>query len=178
MDMRKIIPVLVIVFVAELALGNLLDNPGFEWELGPENWSVRWGNVGVESWNNPPEGHFAAYIKGKWGGGAENGGVIQVLPITPGLTYVLKVRLYVDNGWTANRKELKLEFFDDDGILVRSFADDLKELKEGKWVVISLQGNAPADASRAQVVLEAEGVGDEGVLGADAFELIEIVNQR
>ena len=168
----------IMVCAAAVAVANVLENSGFEADVGEEDWSTRWGNFGIESWNNPPVGHLAAFIKGKWGGGALNGGCIQSVPVTAGIEYELKGRFYLDNGWTAETKALKLEFFDQDGVLVRTYADDLTELKDKQWVEIVLRGKAPDDAVRAQVVLEAAGIGEDGVLGADAIELMELSAKR
>lgn len=178
--MKKVLmAVVVAAFGAYGAQGvNLLANPGFEESVGADNWSTRWGTFGVETWNVPPEGTSAAYIKGAWGGGEDKGGCIQALPVTPDVEYFVKASFYTDNGWTAAAKAFKLEFFDEAGQLLKAFTDDLQGLKDGQWMERSLRALAPGNAVLAQVVIEASGIGGEGVLGVDNVTLEEFPKSR
>lgn len=176
----KVLLALVIMAVTVSAAWavNLLANPGFEESVGADNWSTHWGTFGVETWNVPPEGTSAAYIKGAWGGGEDKGGCIQALPVTPDVEYFVKASFYTDNGWTAAVKAFKLEFFDEAGQMLKAFTDDLQGLKDGQWTERSLRAIAPEKAVLAQVVIEASGIGGEGVLGVDNVTLEEFPKSR
>lgn len=156
----------LLVVCARLAQGNLLVNPGFESTLDADNWGTAWGTFSREPWNHPPEGAYAGYIKGGWGGG-DNGGVIQSVPAIPGVKYRLSGRFYCDNGWTAASKALKIEFFDEGGHLLDSRVSDLSRLKDGNWIEEGIAATAPAGTVRLQVVVEASGIGPDGTLGVD-----------
>jgi len=149
---------------------NLLENPGFEWETGERDWSIQWGNACREAWNDPPEGGHAMYIGGSWRG-QDNGGLIQAVPVEGGKQYLLKGLFYCDNNWKARDKMLKLEFLDSAGEVLKTYTDDLKGLKNERWVKRDIAGKAPENAVRAQVVVEASGVAADGVLGIDDLVL-------
>ncbi|MBN1268180.1 MAG: hypothetical protein JXB04_01210 [Kiritimatiellae bacterium] len=157
----------VLVMTVAAQAMNLVLNPGFESEPGPGDWSVVWGSFSREDWNRPPEGDYAGYIRGNWGGDTESGGAIQRVQVEPGKVYVLRARFYTDNGWAATSRAMKLEFFDGDGALIETYSDDLSVLREGRWMEKSITGWAPEGTALAQIVFEANGLGDKGVLGID-----------
>jgi len=152
---------------------NLLKNPGFEDELGSDNWAPAWGTFVRETWNTPPEGSYAAYLRGSWCGTGDGGGVIQSVPAVPQTMYNVSASFYLDNGFTAASKVLKLEFFDDSGKVLTAFTNSLTGLKDGKWTEESISAESPDGAKRVQVVFEAIGVGADGTIGADNFVLEE-----
>jgi len=172
MNIRVWIAVLLMSFGAG-ARANLLGNAGFEDEIGDDNWTTTWGSFLRETWNNPPEGGYAAYLRGSWSGN-DNGGFIQSAPAVPGTRYQLSALFYFDNNWTASSKFMKLEFFDDAGQLIDSTSSSLDTLKEGKWVRDAVTATAPEGTTRIQVVFEAEGVGADGALGVDQVELLPV----
>jgi hypothetical protein len=171
----------MLIAIAAVVLGvcvvsdaqNLLKNPGFEEELGPDNWAPAWGTFSRETWNTPPEGTSAAYLRGTWCGAGDGGGVIQSVPAAPGSVYAVSASFYVDNGFTAASEVLKLEFFDSSDKVIEAFTNSLTDLTDGKWTEKSLSAQSPAGTKRVQVVFEATGVGGEGTIGADNFVLEE-----
>ena len=152
---------------------NLLKNPGFEEELTGENWAPVWGTFSRETWNTPPEGTSAAYLRGTWCGAGDGGGVIQSVPAVPGTVYAVSASFYLDNGFTAASQVLKLEFFDNAGKVLEAFTNSLTGLVDKKWTEESITAQSPAGTKRMQVVFEATGVGGEGTIGADNFVLEE-----
>lgn len=160
----------VLATMAGVSRANILVNPGFETEIGATDWSIHWGTFSRENWNKPPEGKFAGFIKGDWAGD-DRGGVIQALAASPETQYTLTAKFYCDNGWQAQTQVLKLEFFDGDGNLLKTFSTDLAKLAEQKWTEKKVFGVSPAGTAKAQVVFEATGVGKAGLLGVDGFDL-------
>ena len=158
---------------ADAGAQNLLKNPGFEDELGPDNWAPAWGTFSRETWNTPPEGTTAAYLRGSWCGAGDGGGVIQSVPAAPATVYSVSASFYVDNGFTAASRVLKLEFFDDTGKVIEAFTNSLTDLADGKWTEKTLSAQSPAGTTKVQVVFEVSGVGGEGTMGADNFVLEE-----
>ena len=151
---------------------NLLHNSSFEYDARPDNWGRTWGTFCLDSGNKPPDGIFAAYIRGSWCGDGILGGLMQsVTNIVPGRTYRAKGFFFVDNGWIAKRKALKLEFFNDSGSMLLAATNNLAGLQNHTWVERSVEATAPPRTARAQVIVEAVGIGRNGVLGADVLEL-------
>lgn len=169
MSMRSL-GFVIVLGAAVAAQANVLVNSGFESDISPTDWSTVWGGASREEWNTPPEGKYAFYIKGKWGG-QDNGGVIQSVPAAEGNRYALRAMIYCDNGWKAVVQVLKLEFFDSDGNLLDTFSQDLAGLVEKRWTETTVTGAAPAGTARAQVVLEVSGVGNDGLIGIDNVNL-------
>lgn len=165
----------VMMFLATgvVAGANLLSNAGFEDDLNANNWSTTWGSFVRDTWNNPPEGMYAAYLRGSWSG-SDNGGIIQSAPAIPGTKYQLSALFYFDNNWTASTRLMKIEFFDDANQLLASESSSLDKLKEGKWVKESVSAKAPEGTTRLQVVFEASGIGADGALGIDSVELAPV----
>jgi hypothetical protein len=175
MLMKKLLSVAVVLLglCVVASAENLLKNPGFEDELGPDNWAPAWGTFSRETWNTPPEGAYAAYLRGTWCGAGDGGGVIQSVPALPGTVYSVSASFYLDNGFTAASQVLKLEFFDDAGKVLEAFTNTLTGLADSKWTEKSISAESPAGAKKVQVVFEATGVGGEGTIGADNFVLEE-----
>lgn len=163
-----------VVAFAMTAEANLLLNAGFESALSAQDWSTTWGagQFARETWNSPPEGSYAIYLKGTWNGGDNYGGGLQsVTGITAGLTYNLSASFYWDNGWSSSYQAMKLEFFDSGNTMVAAYTNYLQSLPEATWAVRTISGVAPVGSVRAQVVFEGNGFGANGVLGADNFVL-------
>ncbi len=151
---------------------NLLLNPSFEYSAQPQNWGHTWGTFIIESWNTPPDGIFAAYIRGNWCKAGTGGGCMQsVANIVGGATYRLRAYFYMDNGWTAQKKAVKLEFYNDAGTKLSGATNTLAELQNHAWIRMSVQAVAPPETARAQVIIEASGISGPGVLGVDLVEL-------
>lgn len=156
------------------AQANLLLNPGFESPLSTNDWSVTWGSqqFARETWNNPPQGSYAVYLKGTWAGGDNWGGGLQVVTnITAGGFYNLSASFYWDNNWSASYQAMKLEFFNASAVMLVAYTNLLQGLPEATWTLRSISGTAPAGSAYAQVVFEGSGFGNAGVLGADNFIL-------
>jgi hypothetical protein len=170
--MKRLSAILFLVITASTAgAGNLLSNSSFEYGASADNWGRTWGTFILETWNKPPDGIYAAYLRGAWCG-TNFGGLMQsVSSVTPGTTYRLKGLFFVDNAWTAKRKSLKLEFFNDSGSMLLSVTNDLAALHSNAWVERSVEATAPPRTARAQVIIEAVGIGGNGVLAADVVEL-------
>ena len=173
--MKKLLSFAGVLLVACVGVraGNLLANPGFEEELGADNWAPAWGTFSRETWNMPPEGMYAGYIKGSWCGAGDGGGVIQALPAVPAKVYTLTASFYLDNKFTAGSRVLKLEFLDDAGRVLEAFTNTLTGLKDSRWIEESISAESPAGTTKAQVVFEAAQVGESGTIGADNFMLEE-----
>jgi hypothetical protein len=175
MSMKKLLGFVAVTLGLCVAASaqNLLKNPGFEDALGPDNWAPAWGTFTRETWNTPPDGTYAAYLRGTWCGAGDGGGVIQSVPAVPGAVYAVSASFYLDNGFTSASQVLKLEFFDDAGKVIEAFTNSLTDLADKKWTEKSLSAQSPAGTKRVQVVFEATGVGTEGTIGADNFVLQE-----
>jgi hypothetical protein len=172
--MKRLATTLLLCIIAATTAGakNLLHNSSFEYEARPDNWGRTWGTCILESSSTPPDGIFAAYLRGSSCGAGKFGGFMQsVTNIVPGKTYRLKGLFYFDSGWTATKKAMKLEFFNDSGSMLLGVTNDLVGLQNHAWVERSVEATAPPRTARAQVVIEAVGIGLSGVMGADVVEL-------
>jgi hypothetical protein len=163
----------LLCIIAATAAGaeNLLQNSSFEYGTRPDNWGRTWGTFALESWNKPPDGIYAAYLRGSWCGTNFGGFMQSVTTVVPGITYRLKGLFFVDNAWTAKKKALKLEFFNDSGSMLLSATNDLLGLRSNAWVERSVEATAPPRTARAQVIIEAIEIAGNGVLGVDVVEL-------
>ena len=178
--MTKSVGKMTIAMVGCLAMAlsaqaNLLVNYGFEQPLSASDWSSTWGNqqFARETWNSPPEGTYAIYLKGTWAGGDNYGGGLQAVPgITAGLTYNLSASFYWDNSWSASYQAMKLEFFDSGANMLVAYTNYLQGIPEATWTLMTITGAAPSGSAYAQVVFEGSGFGNAGVLGADNFVLV------
>ena len=157
---------------------NLLQNSSFEYGAHPDNWGRTWGTFILESWNKPPDGIYAAYLRSAWCGTNYGGFMQSVTNIVPGTTYRLKGSFFVDTAWTARKKGLKLEFFSDSGSMLLGVTNDLSGLPTHTWMERSVEAVAPPRTARAQVVVEAVDIGGNGVLGADVVELEAVDPKR
>jgi hypothetical protein len=168
---RFTITLLFIIAAAAAGAENLLHNSSFEVGTRADNWGRSWGTFILETWNKPPDGIYAAYLRGSWCGTNFGGCMQSVTTIVPGTTYRLKGLFFIDNSWTANKKALKLEFFNDSGSMLLGATNDLAGLPSNAWVERSVEATAPPNTARAQVIIEAVGIAGNGVLGADVVEL-------
>ncbi len=166
---------LAAMLVAVSARANLLENGSFESPVRTNDWSNTWGSFAVEAWNSPPDGVYAAYLKGSWATLGDFGGTVQKIDrITPGTGYELKAKIYADNGWSADTKRMKLEFFDEQHVLLYAVTNDLALVTENRWTEYTLSATAPPRSTHAQIVFEASGIGGPGVLGFDDVRLNEV----
>jgi hypothetical protein len=167
---------LCIIAATTTGAQNLLENSSFEYGTRADNWGNTWGTFILERWNTPPDGIFAAYIRGGWAGAGNLGGMMQsVTNIVPGTTYRVKGLFYFDQGWTAKNKALKIEFFDNAGSLLLAETNELTSLTDGHWVAQMISAVSPPASARAQIVIEASEIGGGGVLGADLVEMEAVV---
>jgi hypothetical protein len=170
--MKRLLTTLLCIIAASTAgAGNLLHNSSFEYGARADNWGRTWGTFILESWHTPPDGIYAAYLRGSWCGTNYGGFMQSVTTVVPGTTYRLKGLFFVDNAWTAKKKSLKLEFFNDSGSMLLSVTNDLLSLHSNAWVERSVEATAPPRTARAQVIVEAVEIAGNGVLGADVVEL-------
>lgn len=164
---------------AMVGQANLLLNPSFENALSSSDWGTTWGSgqFARETWNNPPDGSWAIYLKGTWAGGDNFGGGFQQVTsgITPGWEYRLSAYFYWDNNWSAQYQAMKLEFFDSNWQQLAAHTNYLQNLPEATWTLREITATAPANTAYAQVVFEGSGFGSEGVLGADNFVLVTTI---
>jgi hypothetical protein len=175
--MKRLATTLLCIIAATTAgAQNLLENSNFEYGERADNWGHTWGTLILENWNTPPDGIFAAYIRGGWAKAGNLGGLMQsVTNIVPGTTYRVKGLFYFDQGWTAKYKALKMEFFNNAGVLLLAETNELTNLSDGHWVAQMISTIAPPESARAQIVIEASGIGGGGVLGVDLVEMEAVV---
>jgi hypothetical protein len=179
--MKRLATTLLLCIIAANVCGarNLLHNSSFEYGASPGNWGRTWGPFVLETWAKPPDGIFAAYIRNTSCGLGVYGGCMQsVTNVIPGKTYRLKGLFYVDSGWIAKKKALKLEFFNDSGTRLLSVTNDLLGLQSHAWVEKSVEATAPPHTARAQVIIEAVGIGSSGVMAADVVEMEAVEPKR
>ena len=170
--MKRLATTLLCIIAASTAgAENLLHNSSFEHEARADNWGRTWGTFILESWNKPPDGIYAAYLRGGWCGTNFGGFMQSVTNVIPGTTYRLKGFFFVDNAWTAKKKALKLEFFNDSGTMLLSATNDLAGLQNHTWEERAVEAIAPPNTARAQIIVEASGISGNGVMGADVVEL-------
>ncbi len=165
---------LTLAAFAAAQAANLLLNSSFEDDVGSGNWATSWGGFTRENWpNNVPNGSYAGYIRGTWSQAGDKGGIIQSVTAKGGASYSLSGYFYFDNNWKATEQLMKLEFFGDGDKLLAAFTNNLSDLTDKTWKQETITATAPANATRAQVVVEVNGAGAEGILGFDKLELAE-----
>lgn len=175
---RLVITGLCIIAASTAGAENLLHNSSFEYEARADNWGRTWGTFILESWNKPPDGIFAAYLRGAWCGTNFGGFMQSVTNVIPGTTYRLKGFFFIDNAWTAKKKALKIEFFNDSGSMLLAATNDLAGIPSHTWVERTVEAVAPLNTARAQIIVEASGIDGNGVLGADLVELEAVAPKR
>jgi hypothetical protein len=154
--MKRLVTTLLCMIAASSAdARNLLQNSSFEYGIHADNWGRTWGTFILESWHTPPDGIYAAYLRGSWCGTNFGGFMQSVTTVVPGTTYRLKGFFFVDNAWTAKKKALKMEFFNDSGSMLLGITNDLVGLRSNAWVERSVEATAPPHTARAQVIIEA-----------------------
>ncbi|MFH1368383.1 MAG: hypothetical protein ABII64_04565 [Elusimicrobiota bacterium] len=158
------------------ASGNLLKNPGFEVNSGPESkaaqsWTPAGGNV-FHIWDNEYHGGNFSF-KFWWAGN-----VVQSLPVVPGSEYRF-------SGWLCNPLSeplppkgtksafLKMEFISaDKGIICVKESERFDRDREaGKWYQLKVKGFAPPNTARIKVSFEMKGGDGGGVIIGDDMSL-------
>ena len=168
-------------FVA--AAGNLLLNPSFEYETaadfhacvfwtmnGPDVHGDTYGSAQRENWR-ARDGFYAMAIRGAWAGAGQDGGVWQEVPTAPGAVYRLSAWIWADAAWTAQTRELKIEFWNaDHSRRIATAAQPLEDAEES-WQEVALAAVAPDEAAWVRGVVHVAGAGPEGALLVDSLAL-------
>ena len=165
------------------AAGNLLLNPSFEYETaadfhacvfwtmnGPDVHGDSYGSAQRENWR-ARDGFYAMAIRGAWAGAGEHGGVWQEVPAEPGSIYRLSAWVWADAAWTAQIRDLKIEFWNADrSRRLARHAVPLNGVGE-TWQEFALEAAAPAEAAWVRAVIHVAGAGAEGALLVDSLAL-------
>lgn len=160
---------------------NLLLNPSFEYETAADFhscvfWTMNqpgehgdtYGSARRENWR-AHDGYYAMAIRGAWAGAGDSGGLWQEVPAAPGAAYRVSARVWADAAWTAQTRELKIEFWNaDHSERLARHARPLENLGE-TWQEVSLEATAPEDAAWVRVVVHVSGAGPEGALLVDSL---------
>lgn len=165
------------------AAGNLLLNPSFEYETaadfhacvfwtmnGPDVHGDAYGSAQRENWR-ACDGFYAMAIRGTWAGAGDAGGVWQEVPAAPGSVYRFSAWVWADAAWTAQTRELKIEFWNADrSRRLERHAVPLNGVGE-TWREFTLAATAPADAAWVRAVVHVAGAGPDGALLLDSLAL-------
>lgn len=165
------------------AAGNLLLNPSFEYETvadfhacvfwtmnSPDVHGDSYGSAQRENWR-ARDGFYAMAIRGAWAGAGEHGGVWQEVPAAPGSVYRFSAWVWADAAWTAQTRELKIEFWNADrSRQIATTAQPLADVGE-TWREFALEAVAPADAAWVRAVVHVAGAGPAGALLVDSLAL-------
>ena len=165
------------------AAGNLLLNPSFEYETAADFhacvfWTMNrpdvhgdsYGSAQRENWR-ARDGFYAMAIRGTWAGASEHGGVWQEVPAMPGSAYRLSAWFWADAAWTAQIRDLKIEFWNADrSRRLERHAVPLNGVGE-TWQEVSLEAAAPAGAAWVRAVVHIDGAGPVGALLVDSLVL-------
>ena len=165
------------------AADNLLLNPSFEYETTADFhacvfWSMNhpdvhgdsYGSAQRENWR-ARDGFYAMAIRGAWAGAGQDGGVWQEVPSAPGAVYRLSAWIWADAAWTAQTRELKIEFWNADrSRRLERRALPLNDVGE-TWREFTLEAAAPADAAWVRAVVHVAGAGPDGALLVDSLDL-------
>jgi len=174
---RLVVAATGVVCLASLSFANLVSNPGFEEPISPNNWT-EWGSISVETWFDPPEGSHAVYALGGWADNHVCGeGICQYTApstIQQGMEYLLTASIFRDDGWSATKQFLELDFFSSANQLLASYTNPLCSLPRDTWVLRGISATAPANSSYAMVTFDVTGAGTCGSLGADDFNLTAV----
>ena len=165
------------------AAGNLLLNPSFEYETaadfhacvfwtmnGPDVHGDAYGSAQRENWR-ACDGFYAMAIRGTWAGAGDAGGVWQEVPAAPGSVYRFSAWAWADAAWTAQIRDLKIEFWNADrSRRLERHAVPLNGVGE-TWREFTLAATAPADAAWVRAVVHVAGAGPDGALLLDSLAL-------
>ena len=164
---------------------NLLLNPSFEYETAADYhscvfWSMNhpalhgdtYGAAQRENWR-AHDGFYAMAIRGTWAGAGENGGCWQEVPATPGISFRFSAWIWADAAWTAQTRELKIEFWNaDHSQRLARHALPLENLGEF-WQEVSIEATAPEGTAWVRAVVHVSSAGAEGALLVDSLVLRE-----
>lgn len=179
-------------FVAALCLActsagaepaNLLLNPSFEYETAADFhacvfWSLNrpgthgdsYGSAQRENWR-AHEGFYAMAIRGAWAGAGDGGGIWQEVAAVPGTAYRFSAWTWADAAWTAQTRQLKIEFWNaDHSRRIATAAQPLEDAGES-WQEVALAAVAPDEAAWVRGVVHVAGAGPEGALLVDSLAL-------
>lgn len=178
---------------------NIISNPSFEaqgstaeraayWEWDrPDQHGSYWnsGDQGTPKRHNDWRAHSGsceAAIEAQWWSGRDNyGGWWREGVATPGLTYQGSAWFWadarVDNVWTADMMEIKIEFYDTGGTQLFYTANQFQGINE-KWTKKTVSGIAPPGTAWARLVIDSYGNGTQGSLQFDDAELRAIVSRN
>ena len=165
------------------AAGNLLLNPSFEYETaadfhacvfwtmnGPDVHGDAYGSAQRENWR-ACDGFYAMAIRGTWAGAGDAGGVWQEVPAAPGSVYRFSAWAWADAAWTAQIRDLKIEFWNADrSRRLERHAVPLNGVGE-TWREFTLAATDPADAAWVRAVVHVAGAGPDGALLLDSLAL-------
>jgi hypothetical protein len=169
---------MVVMGLVVSARANLVDNAGFEMEGSHEkaaqSWEDNdtggyWGSAMRTDWQQC-EGNFSGAIQGAFSG-ADYGGWWQNCDVSPGRRYTLSADFYWDNEWQADVFEMRIEWYSE-GRKISVENKKLSGIPEARWTRRNIRATAPMSADAAHIVVDASGLGTEGVLYIDnvAFE--------
>ena len=170
--------------------GKLLRNPSFEYETAADfhacvYWALNrpgthgdsYGSAQRENWR-AHDGFYAMAIRGTWAGAGDGGGIWQEVPASPDTAYRFSAWVWADVAWTAQTRELKIEFWNaDHSRRIATVAQPLDGIGE-TWQEISLEAVAPDEAAWVRVVVHVADAGPEGALLIDSLDLRALSEPR
>ncbi len=163
--------------------GNLLLNPSFEYETATDFhscvfWAMNrpgthgdtYGSAQRENWR-AHGGFYAMAIRGAWAGAGDGGGIWQEVAASPGTPYRFSAWTWADASWTAQTRELKIEFWTaDHSRRIESVAQPL-DIAGESWQEVFVEAVAPGEAAWVRAVVHVAGAGPEGALLVDSLAL-------
>ena len=168
---------------AGAAPDNLLLNPSFEYETAadfhtcvfwtmnrPDAHGDSYGSARRENWR-AQDGYYAMAIRGTWAGAGDGGGIWQEVPAVPGAKYRFSAWTWADAAWTAQTREIKIEFWNADHARMIAHHELPLENTGESWQEFILEALAPADAAWVRAVVNVAGSGPEGSLLVDSVAL-------
>lgn len=159
---------------------NLLNNAGFEtqgssstkayyWEMNnPDTHGDSW-RTAARSSNKANTGSWAGELKGQWSGDWY-GGFWQEAAASPGLQYSASAWFWANSDWSAQKQELKLEFYDASFNLLQTSVTGTYHIGEA-WQEVKIASTSPENTAWARLVVNVERAGESGSLYVDDTQL-------
>ncbi len=168
---------------ARAETANLLLNPSFEYETADNFhscvfWTMNqpgihgdsYGSARRENWR-AQDGYYAMALRGTWAAAGDSGGLWQEVSATPGSAYRFSAWTWADAAWSAQTRDLKIEFWNSDhSQRLSRHALPLENLGES-WQESTIEATAPENAAWVRAVIHVSNAGPEGALLVDSLAL-------
>lgn len=162
---------------------NLLQNPSFELQAGagfnqaaywtlhhPSSHGDQYGSASREDWRSF-DGMYIMTVRGLWAEAGNYGGCWQEATAEPGIEYRASGWFWADPEWSAQRQEMKLEFWGADHTQLLDTASLSLADVTAEWQRMEIRAVAPDEAVYIRLVIHAEGIEYSGALQFDHLVL-------